>query len=245
MDSRGYIKLHRQIQTSKIWDSDPFSRGQAWVDMLLSAAFAPRSVRIRGIRVDLQRGQLALSEVEYARRWKWSRGKVRRFLAELESKTVQQIVQQKTNVTSVITILNYEKYQGNGAADSAANGTTSSTANGQQTDTIEEGKEGGEGKEVPPKPPRGDSAQFSDFWQAYPNKKDKGRARKAWKKHKCDGLFAQIMETLAKYKQCNQWTRDGGEFVPMPSTWLNGQRWEDEPDTANQGRQTKSAVYTG
>jgi len=144
--SAGYIKLHRVLQDNPAWTSEPFTRSQAWVDMLLSASYKPHSVRIRGIKIDLERGQLALSEVEYAKRWKWSRGKVNRFLSELESKTVQQIVQQKTNVTTLVTILNYDRYQGDDTADS--------TANGQQTGSrraadghIQEGKEREEGKE--------------------------------------------------------------------------------------------------
>jgi hypothetical protein len=56
----------------------------------------------------------------------WSRGKVRRFLKELE-KSDHQIVQQKNNITTLINIINYEQYQGNGTADG--------TADGQQTDS--------------------------------------------------------------------------------------------------------------
>ena len=161
MASNGYIKLHRQIQDSADWHSEPFTRVQAWIDILLNAAHKPHSVRIRGIRIDLERGQLALSEVEYGKRWSWSRGKVRRFLAELSSKAVQRIVQQKNNVSTIVTVLNYELYQGNGTADSTASGT----ADGQQTDSrrtadghIQEGKEETrreEGKEDIPLTPKG------------------------------------------------------------------------------------------
>ncbi len=138
MGDNGWIKLHRQILNSPSWLSEPFSRPQAWIDMLLLASHKTHVVRIRGIPITVERGQLALSEVEAARRWKWSRGKVRRFLTELGSKSVQRIEQQKNNVCTVVTILNYSKYQ----ADSTANGTPSSTANGQQTDTYKKGKKG-------------------------------------------------------------------------------------------------------
>jgi len=81
---RGYIKLYRRLQSNKLWLSEPFSRGQAWVDMVLLANYKDGFMRKRGVRVDIQRGQLGWSERKLAERWQWSRGKVRRFLKELE-----------------------------------------------------------------------------------------------------------------------------------------------------------------
>ena len=124
---KGYISLWRKLGTSSIWLSEPFTRGQAWVDMLMLASHEDGFFRVRGVRVDVKRGQLAWSQVSLATRWKWSRGKVRRFLSELESKKEQKIVQQNDNATSLITIINYDYHQ--------SGGTTSSTANGQQTDS--------------------------------------------------------------------------------------------------------------
>ncbi len=79
---RGYIKLHRRLQENKLWLLDPFTRGQAWVDMLLLANYKEGWIRKRGILVTVNRGQLGWSEVALAKRWKWSRGKVRRFFRE-------------------------------------------------------------------------------------------------------------------------------------------------------------------
>jgi hypothetical protein len=140
-----WIKLHRKITLNPMWTAEPFTRGQAWVDMLMSAAYTQTHVRIRGVRVDLKPGQIALSEVAYAAKWQWSRGKVRRFLSELE--TVQQIVQQKTNVTTVVTVTNYSTYQHGSTADGTASDTADGQQTVQQTDTLEEGKKGEEGKE--------------------------------------------------------------------------------------------------
>jgi len=125
----GWIKLHRKLQRSKVWTSEPFSRGQAWVDLLLSANHSEGVIFVRGVPVIIQRGQVGTSEVALAARWSWSRGKVRRFLKWL--KTEQQIEHQTTNVTSVLTITNYDEHQG----DDTADGTASSTADGQQTDS--------------------------------------------------------------------------------------------------------------
>ena len=127
----GYIAAHRKLFASELWLKDTFCRGAAWLDLIALANWKPGYVRIRGNRIDLKRGQLAGSSVFLAERWQWSRGKVGRFLNELEND--QQIEQQKSAVTNVITILNYDKYQ---KTDSKTDSRR--TADGQQTDTQEE-----------------------------------------------------------------------------------------------------------
>lgn len=105
----GWIKLHRSIVDHPLWLSEPFTWGQAWTDMLLNANFAAGSFYVRKQEVKLERGQLAWSELTMADRWKWSRGKVRRFLTELEKQGM--ITQHKTHLTSVVTICNYGDFQ--------------------------------------------------------------------------------------------------------------------------------------
>ena len=105
----GWVKIYRKIQNNPLWTSEKFTRGQAWVDMILLANHDYTFFYKRGVKVDIERGQLARSEVELADRWKWSRNKVRKFLKDLENE--QQIEQQKTNVTQIVTIINYDEYQ--------------------------------------------------------------------------------------------------------------------------------------
>ena len=71
--------------------------------------------------------------------------------------------------------------------------------------------------------------RFDIFWNEYPRRVSRKDAEKAWKKLKPDKeLFAVIMESLRKQKNSDDWTRDGGQYIPYASKWLNGQRWEDE-----------------
>ena len=105
----GWIKLHRGLLESNVWTCEPFSRGQAWVDLLLLANHKDTFFYKRGHKIDVKRGQLGRSTVELSDRWKWSRSKVNKFLKDLEKE--QQIEQQKTNVTQIITIINYDEYQ--------------------------------------------------------------------------------------------------------------------------------------
>ena len=71
---------------------------------------------------------------------------------------------------------------------------------------------------------------FDLFWQAYPRKTAKGLARKAWAKLAPDtATVQQMLDALVWQKLQPQWLKDGGQYIPMPTTWLNQERWEDEP----------------
>lgn len=105
----GWIKLHRKLSDNPLWTCEPFTKGQAWVDLILLANHEYNYFYKRGIKIEVQRGQIGISEVGLSDRWKWSRTKVRLFLNQLEKE--QQIIQQKCNVTQLVTIINYDYYQ--------------------------------------------------------------------------------------------------------------------------------------
>ena len=80
---------------------------------------------------------------------------------------------------------------------------------------------------------------FDRFWVAYPRHQGKEAARKAWAKIRPDdALLAEMLAALERQRASDQWRKDGGQFIPLPATWLNGRRWEDEP-TPIQARQFK------
>ena len=70
---------------------------------------------------------------------------------------------------------------------------------------------------------------FEVFWKLYPNKKSKKDARKAWEKLKPSAeLRMTLMTALGNHRISRDWAKDDGQYVPMASTWLNGERWTDE-----------------
>lgn len=72
-------------------------------------------------------------------------------------------------------------------------------------------------------------ARFERFWSAYPRHVNKQAALKAFKKiNPDDAVMEIILRELERQKKSAQWTKDGGQFIPHPATWLNGSRWEDE-----------------
>lgn len=71
--------------------------------------------------------------------------------------------------------------------------------------------------------------KFAEFWQAYPKKRSKGQAEKAWNKLKPDEqLHNRILQSLEQAKTSAEWTKDNGQYIPYPATWLNAKGWEDE-----------------
>lgn len=93
-----------------------------------------------------------------------------------------------------------------------------------------------EDKETPPKPPSGGHSagniqtRFELFWRVYPRRVGKGAALNAWKRLAPDtALTEQIIQAVKHQSVSEQWVKEGGRFVPNPATWLNQQRWLDEP----------------
>ena len=79
-----------------------------------------------------------------------------------------------------------------------------------------------------PKAPTGGDARFDEFWKAYPKKVGKDDARKAFAKRKVDAeMLASMLNAIASQACSMAWTKDSGQFIPNPSTWLNGGRWQD------------------
>ena len=109
---------------------------------------------------------------------------------------------------------------------------------------------------TPYSPPEGDGGQsvqkreadmelFEQFWNAYPKnrRKKKEAARKAWRKLNPDLVLCRIMAAaLERDKQSRDWLKENGAYIPYPSSWLNGHRWEDEPDEALGGEETTAPV---
>ena len=77
---------------------------------------------------------------------------------------------------------------------------------------------------------------FEAFWTCYPNKKGKQAAVKAWERAKNKPDYQTIIAAVERQKTWPNWTKDGGQYIPNPATWLNQGRWEDQPTVAESNR---------
>lgn len=72
-----------------------------------------------------------------------------------------------------------------------------------------------------------ESRMFDAFWDEYPRRQDKAKAKTAFHAlHVTDDLFDRIMDGLRRQKATAQWQNP--KYIPLPTTWLHGRRWEDE-----------------
>lgn len=69
---------------------------------------------------------------------------------------------------------------------------------------------------------------FEDFWKAYPRKTNKGFAKKVFEKLKVDDVMLTKMIQAIYVQNKTVWKDKDQQYIPHPSTWLNGERWEDE-----------------
>lgn len=77
----------------------------------------------------------------------------------------------------------------------------------------------------------GYSENFEKFWSAYPTckrKSDKSGTYKTFTKHEGSFAIETLLSILEKQKSDVSWTKQDGEFIPSPSTWLNQKQWENE-----------------
>ncbi|WP_175683866.1 replication protein [Burkholderia cenocepacia] len=74
--------------------------------------------------------------------------------------------------------------------------------------------------------------RFATFYAAYPKKRNRADAEKAFAKlNPDDSLLAVLLKAVEVAKRSrDDWRRENGKFIPYPGTWLNGRMWEDEPD---------------
>lgn len=106
----GWNKIYRSIQEHWLWTCEPFSRGQAWIDLLLMANHKEAKIMINGSLEVVERGQRVTSIRKLSDRWKWSTKKVTHFLDQLVKDNMIEYISDSSK--TVVTILNYDKYQG-------------------------------------------------------------------------------------------------------------------------------------
>ncbi len=83
--------------------------------------------------------------------------------------------------------------------------------------------------------------EFEVFWKAYPKKKAKGAAEKAWAKLRpSQQLVQKMLEAIERASNSVDWMKQSGQYIPYPSTWLNAKGWEDETTTGGEVQQTSS-----
>ena len=82
---QGWITLHRSLLDNFLWEDKPFTKGQAWVDLLLNANREDKKIMFDGSVVEVKRGEKITSIRQLSERWGWSTTKTKKFLNVLQS----------------------------------------------------------------------------------------------------------------------------------------------------------------
>lgn len=151
----GYFRLSRKMFDGgdDFWtEKRVYSRAEAWIDLLAMASWRPRVQSIKGVLIPLGRGQLLASLRFLGARWQWSKGKVERFLETLQTcgRVERESDHAAGHLGPVLTIINYDVYQGTQGDDGTPDGTVTGQlrdSGGTVTGQRERSKEGKRSKE--------------------------------------------------------------------------------------------------
>ena len=248
---RGYIKLWRKSLESQI-----FAHGELWKLWSLCLCLTNHKngwVVIEGLAMPVKveagqfiTGRISLHRAYYQLDIRRNRRQNRcpmtvwRWLLTLKN---MRILNVKTySRFSIVTICNWETYQtdenGNVQVNVQHVFTNKNDKNEEKKESLK--KDSCANEDIC-------TTDFTTFWQLYPNKKDKQAAQKRWTNlNPSRNLQNQILTALKKHKETKQWQRDGGRYIPLPSTWLFRRRWEDEiaPDLlADEGGYMENGKY--
>jgi len=178
-----YIKLDRGLKNNSLWTEKPFSKGQAWVDLLMLAQGVEKRREYRGKRQVMHRGCVYTSIYFLSDRWGWSRMKVYRFLEKLmidemivvqgwrTDETTNRTVHRTTNETkskttdeTTISIVNWALYQYSETTDDTKHRPVRSSADETTNETHKRKKEKDTEieRKKPPKSPKGDNSPSDD-----------------------------------------------------------------------------------
>ena len=124
----GWVKVHRSLLDNPIWTGEPFTRGQAWVDLILLANHKD-GVAPKGDPVP--EGSIATSYAELAKRWGWSIKKVRHYMGTLRG--TGMVTLRGTRRGTLLTLVKYDFFQGQGHTEGHTEGHTQGHTEGQPT----------------------------------------------------------------------------------------------------------------
>ena len=235
----GWIKLHRDMEHSGVWKDAKAYRVFCW--LLWHANFKERTL-LNGMT--LKAGQLCTSRERIAAGCMMPKSTINLVLRRLANGNC--IVMKPDSRGTLIEVVNWGKYQHD--EDTSGQQTVRPLSADCPPAVPEE-----EGKKVRTKRnlnicPQSDglqtvngskgraaySEEFEKFWQTFPSRR-KTKKRKAFadfKKAKKRVDVATLMTAVEEYARSN---KGRGEFCQMPSSWLNGDCWEDDRNGWNEG----------
>jgi hypothetical protein len=190
-----------------------------WIWILCNVTRKPLNYIARGQHIKLEPGELIVGRKKLSMELRLSERSIRTCLDHLEK--WQNVTIRSTNRFSIINVINWDIYQ------------QTENENDQQND-----------QEVTSKRPASDhktrsrevknkeitySVEFELFWKTYPKRTGKIKALEAWNKYNGSRPPIEIIiRKIEELKKTDQWSRDNGQYIPNPASWINRGGWDDE-----------------
>lgn len=233
----GYSKLWSEIVTSSIWAEDDKTR-IVWVTMLaLKDQHGYVAASLPGLshaaRVDISDCEKALAILEapdkYSRSTEHEGRRIERVdggWLVLNHLKYRDRKGPSTDPTAAERQKRYrERHASNGKVTDSNGGVTLRNVTPVSVYVSESASSSKEGMQGEIKT----SADFAAFWEVYPRKVAKKAALKAWQAAKDKPDLEKILQAISMQCKSESWRKDGGAFIPHPSTWINQGRWDDQP----------------
>lgn len=210
----GFIKLHRKFIEWE-WYTDNNVK-ILFLHLLLSVNHKDNKWRGQLVK----KGSFITSYEKLAIATNLTIQQVRTALNKLKS--TGEITYKSTSLNSIITINNWDEYQENNKQNNKQ------ITNEQQTNNkrITTNKNDKNDK-------NNICAFFSEFYMAYPLKKSKQAAERAFNAAIKKVSFEKIMQGLKAYKEDIKKKQTQNQYIKYPATWLNQECWDDDYTTTN------------
>lgn len=242
---QGWVKLYRSLLGDPVWQLSTPNQKSVLITILLLASHKKKEWEWNGEKYQIEPGQFITSAESLAQKSgkgitrQVVRGSLDRF------RRMNFITMQTTKVSTLITVVNWGKFQDE-SEKTTNHSTNRQPTDNQPTTTIKNVKNDKNEKKSniyssSSDEPASLENDFEVIWKDYPNKTGKKQAfnhYKSWRKKSKENTNDYLMNKLAMYKKhlaLNSWKK------PMNgSTWFNG-RFDDELDMTVQ-TQSKRVV---
>lgn len=214
-----WFKIHR-----KIFESWPFADAFAlkmWIWLIgrarITEGFVPLKIGKGTSTVRLTRGQLIFGRSSAEEKLGIDGSKIYRLLKEFEIRGMIKI--EPNNHYSIISICNYDIYQGSDSQDEQPV-NSQWTAIEQPMNTNKKDKKV-KNENIAP-------ADFELWWLVYPKKVQKNRAIASWSNSSNKPPVEEMIVRLKNQIILERWTEENWQYIPNPANYLDQARWEDE-----------------
>ncbi len=86
---------------------------------------------------------------------------------------------------------------------------------------------------------------FDEFWRTWPSNKRKGakdKCLRVWTSKEFDLQSAEILAHVRIMSKSSDWTKENGEFIPAPLTYLNQSRWSGSDAVSAEKRMNQPEI---